>query len=46
MTEQQTIAISNPCELPEQCANQRYRKLYKLPSVWVSTLLTVNVGEE
>lgn len=46
MKDQQIIAIENPCELAEQCANQRYRELYQKQRYLVSVLLTVNVGEE
>ncbi len=46
MTDQQIIAIENPCEQAEQCANQRYRKVEQQGRYHVSMTLTVNVGEE
>ena len=46
MTDQQTIAIENPCELAEQCANQRYRTMTQSGRHIISVLLTVNVGDE
>lgn len=46
MTDQQIIAINNPCEKAEQCANQRYRTIQKKGRYHVSLMLTVNVGEE
>ena len=46
MTPQQVIAITHPCELAEQCANQRYRSVTKKGKYYVSVMLTVNVGEE
>ncbi len=46
MKDQQIIAIENPCELPEQCNSQRYRAVTRKGKYYVSSLLTVNVGEE
>lgn len=46
MTDQQIIAIENPCELAQQCANQRYRSIIDRGRYLVSVMLTVNVGEE
>lgn len=46
MTSQQLAAINNPCELAEQCANQRYRTFTINGTLAVSCMLTVNVGEE
>lgn len=46
MTDQQTIAINNPCEFAKQCANQRYRTLFRKGQHMISVLVTVNIGEE
>lgn len=46
MTDKQIIAINNPCEKAEQCANQRYREVLRQGRYHVSLMLTVNVGEE
>ena len=46
MTDQQTIAILNPCEFAEQCCNQRYREIRRTGRYLASIMLTVNVGEE
>ncbi len=46
MTNNQIIAINNPCELAEQCANQRYRQVHRKGFYLISVMLTVNVGEE
>lgn len=46
MTNQQSVALANPCEHAMQCINQRYRNVTKKGKHYVSVLLTVNVGEE
>lgn len=46
VSDQQTIAILNPCEFAEQCNNQRYAKAYRVGKFLCTALLTVNVGEE
>ncbi len=46
MTEQQTTAITNPCELAEQCINQRYFKTRRVNNLHFSIGLTLNVGYE
>ena len=46
MTNQQIIAIGNPCELAEQCVDQRYREVHRHGRYLASIIVTVNVGEE
>lgn len=46
MTKQQITALSDPCELAQQCANQKYRTMKRQGKTILSGLLTVNVGEE
>lgn len=46
MTDQQIIAINNPCEKAEQCSHRRYRELLRNGRYHISLVLTVNVGEE
>ena len=46
MTNQQSVALSNPCEHAMQCPNQRYRTVTTKGKYYVSVVLTVNVGEE
>jgi len=44
---QRKIALSNPCERAEQCANGRYFfAVYPAQNVRCGVVLTVNVGEE
>lgn len=46
MNQQQAIALAYPCELPQQCADQRYRAVHRRGRYYVSVIVTVNVGEE
>ena len=46
MNNQQAIAIGNACELPQQCANTRYRSVQRKGKYSVSIMLTLNVGRE
>lgn len=46
MNQQQITALANPCELPEQTSNQKYRRTVWVGKYCVSIILTVNVGEE
>lgn len=46
MTDQQSEAIANPCELAEQCCNRRYFTATDTGPFLVSVGLTVNVGQE
>lgn len=46
MTDQQIVAIENPCEFPEQCADQRYCRGERRGRYIFSIIVTVNVGEE
>lgn len=46
MTPQQETAIGFPCDVAEKCTDQRYRRVYRRHGFLVSTLLTVNIGEE
>ena len=46
MTDQQEIAILNPCEDAMQCADRRYLSNKRVGPYVVSIVLTVNVGEE
>lgn len=46
MKPQQIFALKHPCEQAMQCADQRYRKIYRKGPYMVSVVLTVNVGEE
>lgn len=46
MTFQQIVAIQNPCEVAEKCANPRYLSSEQRGRYIFSKILTVNVGEE
>jgi len=43
---QQQTAIEFPCQLAEQCSQQRYRKVTRRKVYFVSVVLTINIGEE
>lgn len=47
MTDQQNIAITNPCEFGEQCAHPRYPSVVSRHAGHLAmSRVTVNVGEE
>jgi len=46
MNERQKIAFDNPCVVPEQCVDPRFKRIGRDAKLVVSSILTFNFGME